>query len=114
MYYLAFLLILISPIAMIAVSFFWKKFPPQRTTKSRIAYRSELAMRSEESWNFAHRQLSKLWFRIGVLSGILSGGAMVIWDDVYSSFFLWLLVGQMLLFCASVLLVESLLKAKFD
>lgn len=112
MYILAFILTMITPVAMFFMGLIWSKRMP---TKSQLlSYRSELSMKNEETWAFAHDHIAKLWIRVGVITAILTIILMRVFADYYTSFLLWLLFGQMVFFCGSIFFVDSLMKAVFD
>lgn len=113
MYYLAFLLVMATPLVLLAFGIIWRSNPPKRNS-SRLAYRTALSDRSDETWAFAHRHITRLWTRLGLLLAIVSAVLMVVFRNSYSGFFLWLIGGQMVFLCISAFLVESLLKASFD
>lgn len=113
MYYLAFLLVMATPLALLAIGIIWRSRPPRRGG-SGLAYRTALSDRSDETWAFAHRHIARLWTRLGLLLGVLSAVLMAVFRTSYSGFFLWLIGGQMVFLCVSAFLVESLLKASFD
>lgn len=113
MYYLTFVLVMLTPLALLLVGLRWKLRPPKREG-SGLAYRTALSSRTEETWNFAHRHLAKLWVRIGLILSVVSILLMVFLKAHYTSFALWLIGGQMVLLCVSAFLVDSLLKAAFD
>lgn len=113
MYYLKFALAMLTPAAMLLVGLLWKMDPPKRDG-GRLAYRTQLSARSQESWDFAHRHISKLWVRMGLILSVLTAVLMVVFREKVSSFLLWLIGGQMVFLCASAFLVDSLLKAVFD
>lgn len=104
---------LIAPVGMILISLFWRIKPPKRDQNG-FSYRSKLSEQSEETWQFAHKHLKRLWLRFGViLTGIVFVLAYFL-KESYADFFVWVVAGEMLLFTGSVLLVEALLKSNFD
>ena len=113
MYYLAFLLVMATPLALLALGLIWRSRPPKRGGGG-LAYRTALSDRSDETWSFAHRHIAKLWTRLGLLLAFASAALMVVFRSSYSGFFLWLIGGQMVFLCVSAFLVEGLLKASFD
>ena len=113
MYYLAFLLVMATPLALLVIGLVWRSHPPKRDG-SGLAYRTALSDRSDETWVFAHRHISRLWTRLGLLLAIVSAALMVVFRASYSGFCLWLIGGQMVFLCISAFLVEGLLKASFD
>ena len=107
------ILTMLTPVAMLAVGLRWRKHPPRREGNG-LAYRTALSSKTEETWAFAHRHISKLWLRIGLLLSILSAVLMVVFRESASSFVLWLIGGQMVFLCISAFLVDALLKNTFD
>ena len=104
---------MLAPVAMFVIGLVWKVNPPKDYRHS-FGYRTALSARSQETWDFAHHHISKLWMRLGVLSGILSAVLMVVFRDHYSDFVLWLIGGQMVFLCISAFLVDTALKNGFD
>lgn len=113
MYYLMLVLTLITPLTMLLVGLLWKAKPP-KFGGSGLAYRTQLSARSQEAWDFAHKHISKLWVRIGLMLTVLTAVLMVMFRDSASRFFLWLIAGQMAFLCISAFLVDGTLKASFD
>ena len=113
MYIFIFALVMLTPLCLLFVGLRWRSHPPQRQT-ARIAYRTPLSSKNDETWAFAHRHLSKLWIRIGLILSIVSAFLMVMWRDIYLDVFLWIIGGQMLLLCISAFLIEGLLKTTFE
>ena len=92
MYYVLFVFAMLTPVLMAVVGLIWRIHPPKRDGGF-LAYRTALSSKTEETWAFAHRHISKLWLRIGLL---------------------WLIGGQMVFLCISAFLVDALLKNTFD
>lgn len=104
---------LIPPIAILAVGVFWTVSPPKFQSKG-LAYRTSLSSASEEAWSFAHHHCARLWVRIGLILLVVSVILLVVFPDNRKDYFLWLIGGQMVLFCISAFLVDTLLKNSFD
>ena len=113
MYILYFIVVMLAPAGMLAVGLMWKISPPPYQSKG-LAYSTELTRKDPDAWAAAHRHCARLWARIGVVSGAASAALMVLFQENYASFWLWLIVGQMALFCVSVFMVDLLLKNMFD
>ncbi len=112
MYILALILTLVTPLSMIILGGLWKHKIPSRNAI--LSYRSELALKNDDTWVFAHDHICKLWMRIGFISLVLTLILMCVFVDSYTNFVLWLLMGQMVFFCACVFFVDSIMKAVFD
>lgn len=106
-------MVLLAPAAMLLVGLMWRVSPPPYQKKG-LAYSTELTRNNPDAWALAHRHCSRLWMRIGIISGFASVVIMVIFSDSYTSFWLWLIVGQMVLFCVSVFMIDLFLKTTFD
>ena len=112
MYELYFIVVMLAPAAMLLVGILWKISPPPYRSKG-LAYSTELTRRDPEAWSTVHRHCAKLWTRIGIVSGGASTILMVLFKSNYTSFWMWLIVGQMVLFCVSVFMIDLLLKNQF-
>lgn len=113
MYIFYFALVLLAPAAMVIVGLTWKISPPTYQAKG-LAYSTELTRKDSEAWAAAHRHCSRLWIRTGIISGAASALLMILFQESYSAFWMWLIVGQMVLFCVSVFMVDLLLKNTFS
>ena len=107
------ILALIAPAAILAVGILWKVNPPKFRSKG-LAYRTPLSSASEEAWIFAHSHCAKLWVRIGLILLAVSILFLAVFPNNCRDYVLWLIGGQMLLFCISAFLIDALLKASFD
>jgi len=112
-YYVNFFAGLLVPLALLLVGIAWKIKPPARED-SGLAYRTALSERSQETWDFAHRQISRLWTRLGVILGVLTAALVRFWVKDTFPLLLWVLAGQMIFVCSSAFFVDTLLKASFD
>jgi len=104
---------MMAPAVMFAVGLLWKLAPPPYQSKG-LAYSTELTRKDPDTWTMAHRHCARLWLRTGLTGGAASAALMILFKEDYVSFWVWLIVGQMALFCVSVLMVELLLKSTFD
>lgn len=90
-----------------------ENFPSPYQAKG-LAYSTELTRKDPDAWTAAHRHCARLWMRTGIISGGASAFLMVLFRESYSSFWMWLIVGQMALFCVSVFMIDLLLKNTFE
>lgn len=102
----------IAPAAMLLVGIWWRLSPPAFGTNG-LAYSTELTRKDPDAWVAAHRHCGKLWVRIGVISAVVSGILIALFPGQHSGFWMWLIVGQMALFCVSVFMVDLLIKTQF-
>lgn len=113
MYVLCFVLVMVVPVVMLGTGLKWKLRPPAFKTGT-LVYRTAWTEKSPEVWDFAHSHFAKLWTRYGAILGVVSAALMVVFDGSYQKFLLWLLCGQMLLFCITILMMEMLIKNLYD
>ena len=114
MYPIYVLIALLPPVAMLIVGIWWKVSPPKMEGKG-LAYRTQLSTKSPEAWAFAHKHCARLWVRMGVILTATAGIAMyLLRDQDYQTFLIWILAGEMALFCVSAFLVDALLEANFE
>ena len=113
MYGLCFALVLLMPLVMLAVGLYWRLKPPAYL-KGKLAYRTAQTEKSPEVWAFAHSHFGKLWTRYGIILAVLCGGAMVFLKNKYQTYVLWLLCGEMLVFCVTIFMMELLIKNLYD
>ena len=65
---------LLIPLTMIIFGYIYDKRPPKKP-KSKFAYsgyRTLMSMKNEETWEYAQRFFGKLWFRSGIVLGVIS------------------------------------------
>ena len=113
MYIFYFALVMLSTAAMVIVGLMWKISPPPYQAKG-LAYSTELTRKNPEAWTAAHRHCARLWTRTGLVSGAASAFLMVLFKENYPAFWMWLIAGQMALFCVSVFMIDLLLKNTFS
>lgn len=113
MYTLYFIVVMLAPAAMLLVGLLWKIFPPPYQSRG-LAYSTNLTRENPDAWTMAHRNCARLWTRIGLICGAASAALMVLFKENYHSFWLWLIVGQMALFCVSVFMIDLLLKNTYS
>ena len=102
----------IAPAAMLLVGIWWRLSPPAYG-KHGLAYSTELTRENPDAWIAAHRHCGKLWVRIGLISALVSGILIALFPEHHADFWMWLIVGQMVLFCVSVFMVDLLLETQF-
>ena len=68
MYIPYFIVVMLSPAAMLLVGLLWKISPPPYQSTG-LAYNTELTRKDPDAWMAAHHHCARLWVRIGVISG---------------------------------------------
>lgn len=71
------IVLLLIPGTMIIFGLIWQKWPP-KTINCIYGYRTKRSMKSQESWNFAHRYAGTIWLYSGVPLLIVSIVLLVI------------------------------------
>lgn len=108
---------LLLPVIMLVFGRLFQKKPP-RQINGLYGYRTAWSMKSQETWNFAHKLCGRLWFRLGLILLPVSACAMLpalgrsvdtvgIWCCVVEGVQLVVLIG-------SIFPVERALKRTFD
>ena len=57
---------LLFPVVMILFGTMFMKSAPKKINYI-FGYRTELSMKNRDTWEFAHKYIGKLWFRLGLL-----------------------------------------------
>jgi len=113
MYYAVFVITMLPPVAMLFLGIIWAINPP-KNKPGVLGYRTELSIKNDTTWSFAHRHISKLWIRLGSIMSAITALLMILLRDSYRSLFLWIIGGQMALLCISAFLVDGTMKNTFD
>lgn len=71
MFIFYFIVLLLIPATMIGIGYAWKKHPP-KTINCISGYRTTMSMKNQDTWDFAHIQMSKYWPYLGWFIGIVS------------------------------------------
>lgn len=110
------IMVLLTPLAMVILGKNFEKSPPKEINSS-FGYRTRRSMQNQETWDFAHQEIGKLWFKLGVSTLFLSVGAMFFpfgKSINYVSFYgLAIVVIQIIAMIATIFLVERELKENF-
>jgi len=108
---------LMIPIIMIGFGMYFSKNAPQKINYA-FGYRTTRSMKSQETWQFAHKCVGKLWKIIGfimtpiiVIVMLFSYGKGI---DYVGNFVLVIMGIQVIVLIASIFPVEAALKRNFD
>ena len=111
---LDFCMVFALPITLLLVGIFWRIKPP-KWKKSKFAYCTTLSCSCQEAWDLAHKKCSHLWIRMGGTLLLFVFILLKLWKfQVDSSILIWILIGEMILFCCSAFLIDLVLKISFD
>jgi len=116
--YLALMIsIFILPLVMVICGMSYVKRGPKRITKVQ-GYRSKMSMKNRETWDFAHKYLGDLWFKLGApLLAVTSVVSLVVFRESNEKIVFWcyvILVIQLVLMLLPVYYTEKALKKNFD
>ena len=113
MYYLAFAVCMLIPLAMLIMGLKWVMKPPAYLSDG-LVYHSSITEKSEEAWLFAHTHCGKLWYRFGFFALVISVVLLIVFKAKYQTLVLWVVFGQAAVMCLSVFMIEIFLKNLFD
>jgi len=108
---------LMIPVTMI---FFGKRFLEQAPKNINLwyGYRTKRSMKNRETWDFAHKHLGDLWFKLGApLLAVTSVVSLLVFRESTKNITLWccvILVIQMVIMVTPVYFTEKALKKNFD
>ena len=110
---------LLIPITMISFGHSFEKKPPKiERSKFAFGYRTIMSMKNADTWEYAHRFFGKLWFRFGIVVGVISIIALlfVIGKDKDTVGFAGLIICyvQMAVMLIPVIPTEISLRKRFD
>jgi len=110
---------LLIPLVMIIFGRVFEKKPPKiGMSKFAFGYRTIMSMRNADTWEYAHRFFGKLWFRFGIVVGVISIIALffVIGKDKDTVGFAGLIICyvQMAVMLIPVIPTEISLRKRFD
>ena len=110
---------LLIPITMISFGHSFEKKPPKiERSKFAFGYRTIMSMKNADTWEYAHRIFGKLWFRFGIVLGLISIIPLffVIGRDKDTIGFAGLIISyvQMAVMLIPVIPTEISLRKRFD
>ena len=110
---------LLIPITMISFGHSFEKKPPKiERSKFAFGYRTIMSMKNADTWEYAHRIFGKLWFRFGIVLGLISIIPLffVIGKDKDTIGFAGLIISyvQMAVMLIPVIPTEISLRKRFD
>lgn len=103
-------------IMIISGGYFSRKAPGK--INSIFGYRTELSMKNDDTWSFAHKHMGKLWFRAGIIILPVSIAAMFFalgkGEDTIYSFVTVVTLIQTVLLVILIFPTEAALRKNFD
>lgn len=108
---------MIMPIVMVGCGGLWRKQPPKSINKF-YGYRTARSMKSKESWDFAHKYIGRIWFKLGVGIAIFTIIIFFIFknsnDSTLGKVFVNLMIIQIITLIVPIISTEIALKRKFE
>lgn len=109
--------LLLMPLTMIMFGCLWKRNPPRKINML-YGYRTERSMKSQETWDFAHKYFGVFWLYIGIASAILSMVLLCIFNSLTKTslvgFVPIIIVIQLTAMILPIIFTEAKLKENFD
>lgn len=95
---------------------FMKKAP--ENMKSGFSYRTERSSLNRDTWEFAHRYIGKLWFKMGIVTAVITVVVMLIslsrGTEVFSFIGGIVILLHLIPLIVSIVMTERALKKNFD
>ena len=118
MNYLALMItIFLLPLVMVICGMSYTKRGPKRITRLQ-GYRSKMSMKNRETWDFAHKNLGDLWFKLGApLLAVTSVVSLLVFRETTKQITTWccvIFVIQLVIMILPVVYTEKALKENFD
>ena len=106
---------LLVPFTMIGFGRLWQKRPP-RQINSVYGYRTGRSTQNQDTWEFAHRFVGRLWFRVGRVLAIatVAVGLLLYTTPVFVGGMSAVLVVQMAALILTIPITERKLQLEFD
>ena len=106
---------LFLPVLMIVVGLIWKKHPPKKINVF-YGYRTQLSMRNQQTWEFAHRTCGDIWVWAGLGTFVVSITLLFAFQPLIdlAIVLIWLLLFQLVVIIITIIPVEIALKKNFD
>ena len=118
MNYLALMItIFLLPLVMVICGMSYTKRGPKKITRLQ-GYRSKMSMKNRDTWDFAHKNLGDLWFKLGApLLAVTSVVSLLVFRESTKQITTWccvIFVIQLAIIVLPVFYTEKALKENFD
>ena len=118
MNYLALMItIFLLPLVMVICGMSYTKRGPKKITRLQ-GYRSKMSMKNRDTWDFAHKNLGDLWFKLGApLLAVTSVVSLLVFRESTKQITTWcgvIFVIQLVIMMLPVFYTEKALKENFD
>ena len=116
-YFATMIALFLIPMVMVICGMTYTKRAPKRINRFH-GYRSKRSMKNRETWEFAHKYIGDLWFKLGApLLAVTSVVSLVIFRESDEKILFWcyvVVILQMVIMITPAYFTEKALKASFD
>lgn len=116
-YFALMITIFLLPLVMIICGMSYVKRGPKRISKAQ-GYRTKMSMKNRDTWDFAHKHLGDLWFKLGTpLLAVTSVMSLIVFRQNDEKIMFWccvILVIQVVIMLLPIHFTEKALKENFD
>ncbi len=107
-------MVALTPVSTFLIGKTWMKHPP-RDINFWVGYRTEMSMKSQDTWDFANKYCAEIWYKWSGIIAIFSVVVMLCFKNGdYENVSIYLTVVQMIFLCTSIVPVERELRRRFD
>ena len=112
-----FIVTLLIPVMMIVFGLIFLKNPPKEINWA-YGYRTSMSMKNQDTWDFAHQYVGKIWFKWGIGVAVISVVVMLLVISKDTDTVCWvgggLAMVQILPLMGAIIPTEMALKRAFD
>ena len=116
-YFALMITIFLLPLVMVICGMSYTKRGPKKITRLQ-GYRSKMSMKNRDTWDFAHKNLGDLWFKLGApLLAVTSVVSLLVFRESTKQITTWcgvIFVIQLAIMVLPVFYTEKALKENFD
>lgn len=111
------IIVLLIPATMIGFGLLWRKNPPRKINMV-YGYRTTRSMKSQKTWDFAHRYIGNIWLFAGIPLCIISIVLLIAFKsydiDTLGGVVTIITVAQLAGLCLPIVFTEAALRKGFD
>lgn len=116
MFVLFLIISVVIPGTLAFLGLLWKKHPPKEINDN-YGHRTEMSMKNQETWDFAHKNSQKICLHMGITLSIISVATIILFrknDNALCIVIVILLVIQLICVLLATKYTENALKKVFD
>lgn len=117
MFIFFFIILLLMPVSLIIFGGIWGKHPPKEIN-STSGYRTNMSMKNQYTWRFAHKYVSKIWVVLGIVMAFVSILFLIIFGRSNQSSLIVVVSiavpSQIVSTCLTIIPTERALHKNFD